>query len=41
MDSTLPTFFGAKYQIHDGLVDITNASDRVTVSWNRFLDTTR
>ena len=24
--------------IHDGLVDITNASDRVTVSWNRFLD---
>ena len=38
VDSTLPTIFGAKYQIHDGLVDITNASDRVTVSWNRFLD---
>ena len=37
-DSTLPTFFGAKYQIHDGLVDITNASDRVTVSWNRFVN---
>jgi pectate lyase len=38
VDSTLPRIFGAKYQIHDGLVDITNASDRVTVSWNRFLD---
>ena len=38
VDSTLPTHFGAKYQIHDGLVDITNASDRVTVSWNRFLN---
>jgi len=38
VDSTLPTIFGAIYQIHDGLVDITNASDRVTVSWNRFLD---
>ena len=37
-DSTLPTVFGAKYQIHDGHLDITNASDRVTVSWNRFLD---
>jgi pectate lyase len=38
LDSTLPTIFGATYQIHDGLVDITNASDRVTVSWNRFID---
>jgi pectate lyase len=38
VDSTLPTYFGAKYQIHDGLLDITNASDRVTVSWNRFLN---
>jgi len=38
VDATLPTFFGGKYQIHDGLVDITNASDRVTVSWNRFFD---
>lgn len=38
VDSTLPSIFGAKYQIHDGLVDITNASDLVTVSWNRFLD---
>ena len=36
LDSTLPAYFNAKYQIHDGLLDITNASDRVTVSWNRF-----
>ena len=38
IDSGLPVIFGAKYQIHDGLVDVTNASDRVTVSWNRFSD---
>lgn len=37
-DSTLPTYFGAKYQVHDGLLDVTNASDRVTISWNRFVD---
>jgi pectate lyase len=36
--SRLPTVFGATYQPYDGLVDITNASDRVTVSWNRFLN---
>jgi len=35
-DSTLPQYFGVLYQIHDGLLDITNASDFVTVSWNRF-----
>jgi pectate lyase len=35
-DATLPDFFGVKFQVHDGLVDITNASDLVTVSWNRF-----
>jgi len=38
IDSTLPTIFNAKYQIHDGLVDITNASDLVTVSFNRFVN---
>ena len=37
-DSTLPVIYNTKYQIHDGLVDITNASDLVTVSWNRFLE---
>lgn len=37
-DATLPLFFGVLFQVHDGLLDITNASDLVTVSWNRFLD---
>lgn len=35
-DDTLPQYFGVLYQVHDGLLDITNASDFVTVSWNRF-----
>lgn len=35
-DDTLPLYFGVLFQVHDGLVDITNASDLVTVSWNRF-----
>ena len=35
-DDTLPNYFGVLYQVHDGLLDITNASDLVTVSWNRF-----
>ncbi|MET0535263.1 MAG: polysaccharide lyase family 1 protein, partial [Steroidobacter sp.] len=35
-DSTQPRHFGVLYQIHDGALDITNASDLVTVSWNRF-----
>jgi pectate lyase len=35
-DATLPLYFGVLFQVHDGLVDITNASDLVTVSWNRF-----
>ena len=33
-DDTLPTYFGRLYQVHDGLVDVTNESDYVTVSWN-------
>src|SRR5882672_2478554 len=37
-DAGLPDYFGVLYQVHDGLLDITNASDFVTVSWNRFLD---
>jgi pectate lyase len=37
-DDTLPYYFGVLYQVHDGLVDITNASNYVTVSWNRFED---
>jgi pectate lyase len=35
-DDTLPTYFGRLFQVHDGLVDITNASNHVTVSWNTF-----
>jgi len=35
-DDKLPQYFGVLYQVHDGLLDITNASDFVTVSWNRF-----
>jgi len=37
-DDTQPNHFGVLYQVHDGLVDITNASDLVTVSWNRFVN---
>ncbi len=37
-DDTLPQYFGVLYQVHDGLLDITNASDYVTVSWNRFVN---
>jgi pectate lyase len=32
----LETLLGAKFEVHDGLLDITNASDLVTVSYNRF-----
>jgi pectate lyase len=35
-DDTLPNRFGVLFQVHDGLLDITNASDLVTVSWNVF-----
>jgi len=35
-DGTLPDRFGVLFQVHDGLLDITNASDLVTVSWNKF-----
>ena len=37
-DDRLPHYFGVLYQVHDGHLDITNAADYVTVSWNRFLD---
>lgn len=35
-DDTQPTFFTHRYQVHDGLLDITSESDLVTVSWNQF-----
>lgn len=37
-DETLPTYFGRLWQVHDGQLDITNASNFVTVTWNRFID---
>jgi pectate lyase len=37
-DELLPRHFGVLFQVHDGHLDITNASDLVTVSWNRFVD---
>lgn len=37
-DSTAPTYFGRHFEMHDGTLDITNAADLVTVSWNRFLN---
>ncbi len=35
-DSQAPTYFGRHFEMHDGTLDITNAADLVTVSWNRF-----
>jgi len=37
-DRTQPIYFGRPFQWHDGETDITNASDLVTVSWNRYTD---
>jgi pectate lyase len=37
-DAKEPTYFGRNYLRHDGLLDITNGSDLVTVSWSRFAD---
>ncbi|MFB7461882.1 pectinesterase family protein [Streptomyces sp. NPDC056224] len=35
-DSANPVRFGRAYQVHDGALDITNASDLVTVGYNTF-----
>nr|WP_063788126.1 pectinesterase family protein [Streptomyces sp. XY66] len=35
-DSANPVHFGREYQVHDGALDITNASDLVTVGYNTF-----
>jgi pectate lyase len=36
LDSDQPSYFGRPHQVHDGLLDITNASDLVTVSYIEF-----
>ncbi|WP_327716359.1 pectate lyase [Streptomyces sp. NBC_00490] len=36
-DEKEPTLLGRNYLRHDGLLDITNGSDLVTVSWSRFV----
>ncbi|KRG69543.1 pectate lyase family protein [Pseudoxanthomonas dokdonensis] len=33
-DEDQPSYFGRLYQVHDGLIDVTNESDNVTISWN-------
>ncbi|MFF1251755.1 polysaccharide lyase family 1 protein [Pseudarthrobacter sp. NPDC058329] len=38
LDSSQPVHFGRPYQVHDGAVDVTNGSDLVTMSFNRFAD---
>ncbi|QMV06217.1 pectate lyase family protein [Streptomyces lincolnensis] len=35
-DAAEPTHFARNYLRHDGLLDITNGSDLITVSWSRF-----
>jgi pectate lyase len=35
---SLPLVYGTKFEVHDGLLDVTNNSDLVTVSWNEFRD---
>jgi pectate lyase len=37
-DENQASYFGVLFQMHDGELDITNASDLVTVSFNRFRD---
>jgi len=37
-DDAQPLYFGRPFVVHDGLVDITNASDLATVAWNRFVE---
>ncbi|MCO1337826.1 pectate lyase [Kocuria polaris] len=37
-DDELPEYFGRTFQVHDGAVDVTNGSNFVTMSYNRFED---
>ncbi|CAM3303277.1 polysaccharide lyase family 1 protein [Kibdelosporangium persicum] len=37
-NTTQPTYFGRKYEVHDGLLDVVNGADLVTLSYNHFHD---
>ncbi|MET0238114.1 MAG: pectate lyase, partial [Kibdelosporangium sp.] len=37
-NTSQPTYFGRKYEVHDGLLDVVNGADLVTLSYNNFHD---
>jgi pectate lyase len=37
-NTSQPEYFGRKYEVHDGLLDIVNGADLVTLSYNHFHD---
>ncbi|MBP2327448.1 pectate lyase [Kibdelosporangium banguiense] len=37
-NTSQPTYFGRKYEVHDGLLDVVNGADLITLSYNHFHD---
>jgi pectate lyase len=37
-NTSQPVYFGRKYEVHDGLLDVVNGADLVTLSYNHFHD---